>query len=58
MITERDLLKKVLEESKDPAKIKVREIMSRKLVVGTPTMEITDAAGRMLKNEAKKLTDS
>ena len=55
IITERDLLKKVLEEAKDPTKIKVREIMSKKLIVGVPTMEITDAARLMLKNEVKKL---
>lgn len=55
IITERDLLKKVLEESRDPTKIKVREIMSKKLVLGVPAMEITDAARLMLKNEVKKL---
>lgn len=55
ILTERDLLRRVLEESKDPTRIKVREIMSKKLVVGTPTMDVTDAARRMLKNEVKKL---
>jgi len=55
IITERDLLKKVLEEAKDPTKIKIHEIMSKKLVVGVPTMEVTDAARSMLKNGVKKL---
>ncbi|MFQ6073873.1 MAG: cyclic nucleotide-binding/CBS domain-containing protein [Candidatus Bathyarchaeia archaeon] len=55
IITERDLLRKVLEESKDPTKIRVREIMSKKLVVGTPTMSVTDAARLMLKCNVKKL---
>ncbi len=55
IITERDLLKKVLEESKDPTKIKVREIMSKKLVVATPTMNVTDAVRLMLKCNVKKL---
>jgi CBS domain-containing protein len=55
IITERDMLKKVLEESKDPTKVKVREIMSKKLIVGTPDMEVTDAARLMLKSNIKKL---
>jgi CBS domain-containing protein len=55
IITERDLLKKVLEASKDPTKVKVREIMSKKLIVGTPTMDVTEAARIMLKRNIKKL---
>jgi CBS domain-containing protein len=55
IITERDLLRKVLEKSKDPSKMKVCEIMSRKLVLGVPTMEINGAARLMLKNNVKKL---
>ena len=55
IITERDILKKIVEESRDPASIKVHETMSEKLVMGTPSMEITDATRLMLKNEVKKL---
>ncbi len=55
IITERDLLKKVLEESKDPKRTTVREIMTKKLVLGTPDMNVTDAARLMLKCNVKKL---
>jgi CBS domain-containing protein len=55
IVTERDVLKKVLEASKDPTKVKVREIMSKKLIVGAPDMDITDAARLMLKCNIKKL---
>jgi len=55
IITERDMLKKVLEKSIDPSKIKVHEIMSKKLVLGTPTMDVAEAARLMLKSNIKKL---
>ena len=43
IVTERDLLARVLVGGKDPRKTKVREIMSAPLVVGTSQMEIEDA---------------
>jgi len=55
IITERDLLKKVVEQSRDPEKTEVHEIMSKHLVVGTPHMEIPDAVRLMLQKKIKKL---
>jgi len=55
IITERDMLKRVLAESIDPEKIKVSEIMSAPLIMGRPAMEIEDAVRLMFKTKIKKL---
>jgi len=55
IITERDMLKRVLAKSKDPEKIKVSEIMSAPLIVGKPEMEVEDAVKLMFKTKIKKL---
>lgn len=55
IVTERDMLKRVLAELKDPEKVRVREIMSKPLVAAKPQMDIEDAAGIMLKRRIKKL---
>ena len=55
IVTERDLLKRVLAESRDPKKTRVRQIMSKPLIFGEPDMDIEDAARLMFKNRIKKL---
>lgn len=55
IVTQRDLLKKVLEKAKDPRKLVVSEIMTKRLVVGNPDMEIHEAARLMFKKKIKKL---
>jgi CBS domain-containing protein len=55
IVTERDILKKVVEPSKNAEKTKVREIMSTKLIVGAPDMDVVDAARMMLQKKIKKL---
>jgi len=55
IITERDLLKRVLAKRKDPVRIKVSEIMSKPLVTGTPHMDLEAAARLMFKKKIKKL---
>ena len=55
IVTERDMVKRVLLESKDPEKIKVSEIMSKPLVVGKPQMSVEDAVKLMFKRNIKKL---
>ena len=55
IVTQRDLLEKVLEKAKDPRKLAVSDIMTKKLVVGTPDMEIHEAARLMFKRKIKKL---
>jgi len=55
IITERDLLKKIVELGKNPEKTKVSQIMSKRLIIGTPHMEIADAVRLMLQKKIKKL---
>ena len=55
IVTERDMLKRILLESKDPDKIKVNEVMSKPLIVGKPQMDIEDAVKLMFKRNIKKL---
>ena len=55
IITERDLLKRVLEQGKPPKNIKVSEIMSKPVIFGNPQMELEDAARLMFRKKVKKL---
>lgn len=55
IITERDMLKRVLIEAKDPATTKVFQIMSAPLVLGDPQMSIQDAVKLMTDKKIKKL---
>ena len=55
IITERDVLKRVVSKSKNAELTKVSDIMSKPVVVGGPTMYIEDAAKLMFKKNIKKL---
>jgi len=55
IVTERDLLKRVLANRKDPVRTKVKDIMSKPLVTGTPHMDIEAAVRLMFKHKIKKL---
>jgi CBS domain-containing protein len=55
IMTERDILKRVIPESKNPEKAQVSEVMSTPLIVGGPDMYIEDAARLMFKKNIKKL---
>jgi predicted transcriptional regulator len=55
IVTERDLLKKVLAESKNPKKIRVKEIMSKPLIVGKPDIKIEEVFKLMFERKIKKL---
>ncbi len=55
IITERDVLKRVISRSRDPEVTKVSEIMSKPLIVGGPSMYVEDAARLMFKRNIKKL---
>jgi CBS domain-containing protein len=55
IITERDLLERVLEKGKDPKELKVSEIMTRQVLVGKPTMELVEASKFMFEKKVKKL---
>lgn len=55
IITERDLLKRVIAEGKDTSKTKVKDIMTSPLVVAEPAMELEDAVKLMFQMKIKKL---
>ena len=55
IVTERDMLKKVILERRDPAKIKVGNIMSAPLITSHPQAEIRDAVRLMNERRIKKL---
>jgi CBS domain-containing protein len=55
ILTERDLLERVLVKGKDPEETKVSEIMTRQVLVGKPTMELVEASNLMFEKKVKKL---
>lgn len=55
IITERDMLTRVLAESRAAEKTKVSEVMSRPLIVADPNMDLEEAAKLMFKMKVKKL---
>jgi CBS domain-containing protein len=55
IITQRDLMEKVLERASDPRQVKVSDVMTKKLVTGNPEMEIHEAANLMFKKKIKRL---
>lgn len=55
IITERDMLKRVLLKSKDPRKTKVGKMMSKPLVIGEPQTNIRDAVRLMVEGKIKRL---
>lgn len=55
IVTERDILKRVIPKLEDPEKMKVSEIMSKPLSVGKPQMDISKAVEIMFKKKIKKL---
>ena len=55
ILTERDLLERVLEKCRDPKETMVSEIMTRKVIVGRPDMELVEATRLMFENKVKKL---
>jgi CBS domain-containing protein len=55
ILTERDLLEKVLEKCRDPKAIRVSEIMTKRVIWGKPDMELCEATSLMFENRVKKL---
>ena len=55
IITERDLLKRVLARSKELGKTKISEVMSNNLVSVEPGIEVEQAAKLMYQKKIKKL---
>lgn len=55
IVTERDMLSRVLALGRDPERTRVSEVMSAPLVVADPKMELEAAARLMFKMKVKKL---
>jgi len=55
IVTERDMLKKVILERRDPGKVKVGNIMSAPLMTSHPQADIRDAVRLMNERRIKKL---
>jgi len=55
ILTERDLLERVLEKCRNPKETMVSEIMTRQVVVGSPDMDLLEATRLMFKLRVKKL---
>jgi len=55
IVTERDMLARVLAQSRNPERTRVSEVMSAPLIVADPQMELEEAARLMFKMKVKKL---
>ena len=55
ILTERDLLERVLEKCRNPKETDVSEIMTRQVIVGKPDMQLVEATRLMFENKVKKL---
>lgn len=55
IVTESDIIRKVVSKNIEPKETKVEEIMSKNLIVTTPSTNISDAAKLMLRNHIRKL---
>jgi CBS domain-containing protein len=55
IVTERDLLKRVIADSKDSGKMKVKDIMTSPLVITEPCMDLGEAVHLMFQMKIKKL---
>jgi CBS domain-containing protein len=55
IITERDILKKIVCQFRNPEQVRVSEIMSQPLIVGNVDMDLEDVAKLMFKRNVKKL---
>jgi CBS domain-containing protein len=55
ILTERDLLERVLEKCRNPKETKISEIMTKHVIMGKPDMELSEATRLMFENTVKKL---
>jgi len=55
IVTERDMLKRIIHKSKNPARTKVVDVMSKPLITASPNMRAGDAAKLMIERNVKKL---
>ena len=55
ILTERDILKRIVAEAKDASKVKVKDVMTSPLVVAEPNMDLGEAVRLMFQMKIKKL---
>jgi len=55
ILTERDMLIRVLEAGKDPRTTMVSDVMTQSIIFGNPNMQIVEPTHLMFRNEIKKL---
>ena len=55
ILTERDLLERVLEKCRNPKETGISEIITKQVIVGKPDMELNKATRLMFENKVKKL---
>ncbi|MFB0560543.1 MAG: cyclic nucleotide-binding/CBS domain-containing protein [Candidatus Lokiarchaeia archaeon] len=55
VLTERDILRRIVVEKRDAEKTKVKEIMSTPLISGSPEMKLEDAIKTIILKRVKKL---
>ena len=55
IITERDIVRKCVAHSKDCAKIKVRDVMSKQVIIGTPEDDLSYAISVMKQQRIRHL---
>lgn len=55
IVTERDLVRKVLAKNGDPKKIKLEEIMSQPVITVDPSMQVGDASKLMSERKIRRL---
>jgi CBS domain-containing protein len=55
ILTERDLLTRVLEACKDPKTTRVSDVMTQSIIFGNPDMQLVEATRLMFENGIKKL---
>ncbi len=55
ILTERDILERVVEKGKNPRRTMISDIMTRRVVFGNPHMELVEATRLMFESRVKKL---
>lgn len=55
IVTERDVLVKIVAKGRDPREVKVREIMTSKVITTSPEKDMEEASNIMTKNKIKRL---
>jgi len=55
MITDRDIIRRVVSKGLDPTKVKVREVMSSPLITISEEATVDDAANKMKENKVRRL---